>query len=76
MGTETMIWGVSTIGVIIIWAIRQEGRLNMNDRRHLEHERRFDELMRAQLEWKQEVRDHLDWIREHLDRALEDRHVR
>jgi hypothetical protein len=70
MDTSAMIWGVSTIGVILVWAIRQEGRLNVSDRRHQEHERRFDELMKQQQDWKMEVREHLDYIREHLDRAL------
>lgn len=54
--------GIALVGVII-WSVRQEGRLNAHDERHDVHEQRHVEL-----------RDDVRYIRQRIDSAINGKH--
>lgn len=60
--TTFLAWGVPTAIAAVVWAVRQEGRLNAHDRQHAEHDKRHGEL-----------REDISYIRERIDSALHGR---
>lgn len=65
--------GVITMSGILIWAVRQEGRLNAHDREHEEHRKRDDQQKTDVATFRTEVREDLNYIRERIDEALNKR---
>lgn len=61
MGLDSgmVIAGVAYLVGSIVWAVRQEGRINMHEKQHENHEKRHDEIARD-----------ISYIRERIDRAL------
>lgn len=66
MMDQWAMWGIGIAGGalawaggVVVWAVRQEGRLNLHERMHMEHARRHDEM-----------RSDVSYIRERIDRAL------
>ncbi len=70
MDTSTMIWTISAFTAIVVWAVRQEGRINLNSQRHDDQDKKIAQLTKMQDEWKQEVRDQFTYLRESVDRIV------
>lgn len=80
-----MDWGgfwyvVALAGGVVIWAVRQEGRLNAHDKmienqdkRHDEHVIARERMRQEMLARHQEIRADLAYVRDRIDRALTDR---
>ena len=72
--TEIIMGLVGTWVSGVIYAIRQEGRINLHDKRHDDHEKRFEELRGDTENLRSEMREDLDYIRNRIDAALNGRH--
>ena len=66
--------GLGLFGGIVIWAIRQEGRLNTHDQQHAEHKTQIEKVAAEALRRHDEVREDLLYIRQRIDAALNGKH--
>ena len=71
-----MIWTISAFTAIVVWAVRQEGRINLNSQRHDDQDEKIAQLTKIQDQWKQEVRDQFTYLRESFDKMLQQRRDR
>lgn len=58
-----VLWLAGAIVAGIVWAVRQEGRLNGHDQELSDHAKRHDEM-----------REDLSYIRQRIDSALNGKH--
>ncbi len=62
MSETVAMWLIGLALTALVWAVRQEGRVNAHDRELNAHAKRHDEL-----------RDDISYIRERIDSALNGR---
>ncbi len=66
--------GVVTVGGILIWALRQEGRINAHDKEHEEHRKEIEKVRVSSEQRHSELREDISYIRERIDTALKNGH--
>jgi|DEB19_MinimDraft_3_1074340.scaffolds.fasta_scaffold72192_2 hypothetical protein len=65
--TEIIMGIVATWIGGVVYAIRQEGRINLHDKQHEDHDRELAKLRTEQADLKREIREDLSYIRERVD---------
>ena len=74
MEPETIAGAVSLIGGIVIWAIRQEGRIDSLGKDTESNKKRVEDIRAEMIAKHTEMRDDIGYIRKRIDEALNGKH--
>lgn len=74
MDIGAIITGVLTVSGILIWALRQEGRINANEKMHQDTREEIERVRETAEKRHDQLREDIVYIRERIDKALNNGH--